>query len=186
MAILLLLLYLLVIVIALFSIKLIKIVKQDNINKTIDFLRKFLLVIGVAMLLVYISLFIVAIINISESEYVYVMFVKLIIHTIYYISIFTLAKKLLDNLNNDIIFEEENVESIKKIGSNFIYLGVVEIITGLVLGIFNILSDSSWKEFRLETNPTVILFLIIGNILLIISYILKKAIEIYKENQLTI
>ncbi|MDD4077796.1 MAG: DUF2975 domain-containing protein [Bacilli bacterium] len=186
MMILLILLFALVLFIIIFALKLINIVKKDDFNRTLLFFRRYLFVIFTGLALFYIVMIIICILTLPTYEYIYVLLVKYIIYSIYFSAIFMTSKKLLNNLSNNIIFEDANTEYIQEIGSYFIYLSVVEIIAGIVIGIINFLTADSWAEFRLQTNISILLFLVIGIILLIISYILKKAIEIYKENQLTI
>ena len=123
---------------------------------------------------------------VMTSPLVLVLLVKFIIQLSYFVVIFNCTKILLENLSKNEIFVDANSALTKKIGVSFIYLSVTEIIVGFVLGIIMFLSGTTFKEFRLELNTMLIMFIVIGLILLIVSFILEKAIEIYKENSLTI
>ena len=77
----------------------------------------------------------------------------------------------------------ENTVYTKKIGLCFTYLAITEVIAGLILGIINLFVTG---EFGLFTNSTIFLYLVIGFVLIVISFILERAIKIYEENKLTI
>lgn len=186
MTFLILLLLALIVGIVIFVLYTLKMVNKYDFSQIIRFFKRYLYVIFTGLFLFNFIIILIAIINIHISEFIFIEVIKRIIEIIYFIIIFKFAKKLLENLTEEKIFIDENYVLTKDIGSHFIYLAVVEIVAGLVLGIFRVLANLEFFEFRLVTNTVVILYLVIGIILLIVAFILKKAIEIYKENQLTI
>jgi hypothetical protein len=169
-----------------FVIITLKVVKNNDFQKTILYFKKYLAVVFIGLFALYLMGIILTVINMNKDELLLVLFIKTVIQLLYFSQVFINTKRLLFNLSTNNIFDDLNCFYTKKIGTTFVYLSITEIISGLVIGFFRLISDSSYVEFRLTTNSTVILYLVIGLILLILSLILKKAIEIYKENQLTI
>lgn len=169
-----------------FSMKLLNIVKQRNFDHTIAFFRKYLYVIFFSLFIFYILMVVLTGIYLSTYEYIYVLFFKTLIHLLFFIAIFNRAKQIITNLEVNLIFEESNADLTFQIGSYFIYMAIVEIVSGFILSIVNFMMNTTWKEFYFQVNTTITLFFAIGLILLVVSFILRKAIELYNENQLTI
>ena len=111
------------------------------------------------------------------------MIIKQIIVTLYFIVIYKLSSKLLENLSSDVIFDDENVQLTKQLGLQFLYLSITEIVIGILFGI---IVFSSVGTFNIATNNTIFVYVVIGLVLQIVALILKKATRIYEENKLTI
>lgn len=109
--------------------------------------------------------------------------IKQVIDTIYYVIIYKLSTKLLDNLNKKDVFLMENSTYIKQIGLNFLYLSLMEIVVGLFLGW---ITFSSTGTFNMATNNTIYIYVIVALVFEVIALILRKATLIYEENKLTI
>ncbi|WP_162140128.1 DUF2975 domain-containing protein [Haploplasma axanthum] len=169
--------------ISVLTFKLLYIIKHSNFKKTISFLEKYIIIILSLLIFIYSAY---TIYSISNTDYfVFIYIANAVISTIYFIIIFSSSKKLLKNLKNEIIFDDQNAVEIRKIGTNFLYLAITEIVTGLLLNIVLFMSRYT-DTFSIQTNLTIFIYITIGVILLIIDFILKKAIEIDRENKLTI
>lgn len=179
-------LIILIISIVVFTFKLINIVKGNDYRKTINFLKRYSMFLFSGLALFYIVMIIVSMLNLDNFGFVFILVVKMVITAVYFVDIFISNRKLLNNLSNNVIFESSNADYILRIGTDFIYLAITEIAAGLILGVINFIAGVEWKDFQLSFNVSIALFLIIGIILLIITHIFKKAIEIYQENKLTI
>lgn len=167
-----------------FITKIFGLINNNNDEKSvITFFKKYIKVIFAVLFAIYAVLMALLIIQNKESMYVIVYFAKFIIEITFLIIIYKEGKKLLNNIENNVIFDHKNVLSVTSIGKQFLLLTLVEIITGLFFGVVSFVTNG---KFTLTTNPVMILFIAIGLIMLIVSFILKKAIEIYEENKLTI
>lgn len=180
------LIFVLIITITVFSILTIRVVKENNFLKVVKFFERYLIFIFAILFILYIFSTILTGLYIKTSELLAILFYKYMIHFIFFIKIYIDSKSLLNNLKNNNIFVYSNSKLTRQIGLSFIYLAIIEIIAGLVLGIIRFSNATYFKDFRFQTNTTLVLFLVIGFILLIVSSILQKAIEIYKEHNLTI
>ena len=101
----------------------------------------------------------------------------------FFIVIYQIASKLLDNLENELIFDHENVYLTKQLGLQFLYLSITEIVIGMIYGLMIM---SSIGSFNVATNNIIFVYVVIGLVLQVVSQILKKATEIAEENSLTI
>jgi Protein of unknown function (DUF2975) len=175
-----------IILIAVFSIMTIRVVMKNNFTEVISFFRRYLLFVFIILLLIYSATIVSTSMQIHSSDLFFIHFIKYCIHLLFFVKIFLDSKALLNNLMNEKIFVQSNSRLTRQIGVNFTYLAITEIISGLVFAIGRFSLSLYFKEFRIQTNTTVVLFLVIGLILLIVSSILQKAIEIYEEHTLTI
>lgn len=180
------LLFIAIALVILFTLKLMNVIKENDYHKVVRFMNTYVNILFVGVFVIYITMMIVSMVEISSSEYVFVVFIKLLIHLLFFISIFILSRKLIHNLKASIIFNQQNATYIHQIGSQFIYMSIVEILIGFVVGIISFLAGSTTRDFMIQTNTTLLLFVLFGLILLLVSFVLKKAIELYEENQLTI
>lgn len=123
--------------------------------------------------------------SISMSEAMFMWFIKIVIYVVFFAYIFIEARKLLFNLKEDEIFIEDNHRFTKRLGVLFLYLALTETISGFFLDIIDVIGGGN-MSFNVTTNFSIFIFVIIGLVLILVSKILKKAIEIYKENELTV
>lgn len=92
---------------------------------------------------------------------------------------------LISQLKNDIIFDRENVKRTLNIGKSFIIITSIEIISGMVIGFISF-SGSLNKHYGLTLSLPAFVYLLIGFMMIIVSIIYDKSIDIYEENTLTI
>lgn len=177
------LLILIVIGLVIFVFNTLRVISKNNFNQILIYFRRYLWVVFLFLFITHFILIIMTLLALNNHSLIYILLIKVIIEVLYFILIFINTRKLLKNLNNEIIFDESNSKYTKEIGISFVYLALTEITVGLVMGVINFINE---QEFKLITNSVVTLYLIIGIILVIVSVILDKAIEIYKENSLTI
>jgi hypothetical protein len=163
--------------------KLLMIIKHNQFEQSIKYLDKFSMIVFVLLFLMQIVGVILYLIEIKQSEIIFVMLVKLFIQIGFFIYIFMDLRKLIQNLSSSKIFDRENIELTNHMGVSFIYLTFTEI---FVAGLIALILFFQGFTFTISTNPTIILFVFIGLTLMIVSRLIEKANDIYEENQLTI
>ncbi len=160
-------------------------IRKDDYDATISLLDNVFKVLSVVLGIVFLIVTIITGIAILYSELVFVLFVKTLIYISIFIVIYKNTRQLLKHLKNDEIFVLDNVQHTETIGKGFAYLALTELIAGLVIQLFYFLSQIS-TNFTIQVNTETLVYMAIGLLLIIISKILYKAIEIYEENKLTI
>jgi len=179
-----LLLFILILALIIFSLaKLLMILKQNQFEQVIRYLNTFSYVVFIGLFLLQLLAAVLYLIEIKQSEIIFVMFVKLLIQLGFFIYIFIDLRKLIDNLSISKIFDHENMQLTNHMGSMFIYLSFTEI---LVAGLIAFVLFFQGFTFTISTNPTIILYVFMGLTLMIVSKLFEKANDIYDENQLTI
>lgn len=159
--------------------------KSNDKKITANLLIKVVDITYVIFGLVYLLGIIVTVINTSLSEVVFILLVKTIINVIVFFFVYQNIRLLLKNLESNIIFTEQNFTLTKKIGELFLSLAFLEVIVGFIYDLLDVISGNGYS-FEVTTNFSIFIYVIIGLLLFLVSKILEKAIEIYKENQLTI
>jgi hypothetical protein len=109
---------------------------------------------------------------------------KLLVETVFYVSILIWADRLLGNLTRRVVFVHENAKHTRQIGEAFLMLFVVEVLGALLLSTAMFLSSGG--TFEITTNDAMFLQLIIGFVLLIVASLFEQSIQLYEENKLTI
>jgi hypothetical protein len=163
--------------------KLLMILRHHQFEQTVKYLDKFSSITFIALFLMQILGVVLYLIEIRQSEIIFVMLIKLFIQIGFFIYIFMDLRKIVQNLSSSKIFDRENIELTNHMGVLFIYLTFTEI---LVAGLIGVIMFFQGLSFTISTNPTIILFVFIGLTLLIVSRLIEKANDIYEENQLTI
>lgn len=159
--------------------------KNNNYEDNISLLEKVFYVTSIIIGLTFIISTIISFIGVVYSEIFFVLFIKIIITFLFLIRLFINGKKLITNLKRNEIFVDSNVEYISKIGLSFIYLALLEMISGLVLQAFYFLAHIN-PNFTLMLNNELLIYLAVGLLMIVVSKILNQAINIYNEHQLTI
>ena len=166
-----------------FIFYIVKVIKEDNWDKSLKFLNIMVKFGLVTFIIVQIILTTIALFYINDGLLIFITVIKQIITTTFFIFIYIKTVSLLENLNNNKIFLKDNSILSKEIGLNFLYLSITEILVGFALGV---MLYSSTGSFNIATNNTIFVYILIGLVLQIFSKILYKATEIHNENQLTI
>lgn len=180
------LLFVSVILVTFLIIRLLKVINTKEDDYIINYFKRYLHIIFVGLILMYVILTIISFINLDEFNHVYIIIIRTITELIYFVVIYQTGLKLLNNIKNDVIFDDSNVLYVQTIGKQFVYLTIVQLIAGLILAVFDFIISEPYKQFTFQTNPVIFLYLAIALILFIVSLILKKAIKIARENELTI
>lgn len=156
---------------------------NDGFDSPVSLLKN-LVHFGIVFYLVLQVIFLIIAYNeMAGNGFVVVNITKTVISIVFFIYIYLAAKTLLENLESNTIFNKENVDSVKDMGLLFIYLSITEIAFGFLFGL---LTYESSQHFVIESNNVLYVYIILGLVLNVVSLILKRAVEIYEENQLTI
>lgn len=169
-----------------FSIYLLIMSKNNQLQSIINLLHKFAFILfGFAFLGLMFS-FIINLIYFQDLEFALIDSVGLLIRS-YFLSLIAIDTLLLvRKLKANIIFDPLNVVTVKRIGQSIIWMSTIELLSGFGIGIIRFITGFPIKDFTLSIQLSPILFITFGFIVYLLSMIYAKAIEIYSENQLTI
>jgi hypothetical protein len=185
MIILLILLIALTIFVLALAMNIIRLSQSGEMSKIVSFLDRFINIIFILIGVAYVIGLIVSFISLASYELGIILTIQLIIRAYFFYVIYHQTKFLLSQLKLEVIFEKENANAVKKVAQAFLLMSAVEIVAGLLMGVFFLFTGSN-PSFSIEFNIDQVILITIGFILLIVSLIYHKAIEIYEENQLTI
>lgn len=175
------------ILIVIVTIGILRLINLKDDKKVVKSLKKYVYIIFSFLFTLYIILGVAGVYLVKESDLFIIPIIRMIFELLFFIVIFKKSKQLLKNLEEDLIFEDSNVKLIKDIANQFLYLTLVHIIAGLILGlVVFIIGVGFVHEIMFSTNTLIVIYIGIALLLLVISVIMKKAIEIYNENKLTI
>jgi hypothetical protein len=167
------------------AINIIRLSQSGEMSKVVAFLDRFLNVIFILIGIAYLVGLIVSFISISSYELGIILSIQLLVRAYFFYVIYVQTKFLLSQLKGEVIFERSNAVSVNKVGQAFLIMSAIEIIAGLLMGVFFLFTGSN-PSFSIEFNIDQVVLITIGFILIIVSMIYHKAIDIYEENQLTI
>lgn len=170
-----------------FAFKCLKITKNKDINYVSKFLGKFMKILLTIIIISYIISLIIYINFFFElPNLIIAVCASFIIQGFFIIMITKYGLAFIKNLENDIIYNKDNVTYLTEISRTFIYYSIVEVITGfLVTFIVNIIQ---YPDFNISTSISTSFFmnLLLGIVFYVISLLFERSIEIYEENKLTI